>query len=218
MKNKYFLLIGLSLTMLSLTGCSQTKKTVIKPDSETSSQVIHSKRNAGLVVTKNNKTNSNTDSNSEDDNQDQQSSSTVTLTHKQSNDDSTDNDAETTQKIPGKVLGTLVCLLKTPDWFKDGIKGGAMYYAKSTPAIASKDYSVVTSNGDPTGWICFKQVGSQVIVKYVDASHSKSVAEAPVRTEQFAISRLLNDYYVTQDQKDEVNGYANALKPLPDYK
>ena len=98
--------------MLSLTGCSQTKKTVSKPDSETSSQVIHSKRNAGLVVTKNNKTNSNTDSNSEDDNQDQQSSSTVTVTHKQSNDDSTDNDAETTQKIPGNSCPITAGILK----------------------------------------------------------------------------------------------------------
>lgn len=109
-------------------------------------------------------------------------------------------------------LGTLVALYQEPDWFKDGISDGMMWYGNG-----SDDFSYVTANGDPTSWLYFKRNGNDVTIKYVDPKEGQSVAEASTTTKHVTVSGLLRDYYTNQSQKDEVNGYANKLKPESDY-
>lgn len=109
-------------------------------------------------------------------------------------------------------LGTLVALYQEPDWFKDGISDGMMWYGSN-----SNGFSYVTANGDPTSWLYFKQNGNDVTIKYVDPKEGQSVAEASTTTKHVTVSGLLRDYYTNQSQKDEVNGYANKLKPESDY-
>lgn len=60
-------------------------------------------------------------------------------------------------------LGTLVALYQEPDWFKDGISDGMMWYGNG-----SDGFSYVTANGDPTSWLYFKRNGNDVTIKYVD--------------------------------------------------
>ena len=109
-------------------------------------------------------------------------------------------------------LGTLVALYQEPDWFKDGISDGMMWYGSN-----SNGFSYVTANGDPTSWLYFKQNGNDVTIKYVDPKEGQSVAEASTTTKHVTVSGLIRDYYTNQSQKDEVNGYANKLKPESDY-
>ena len=71
----------------------------------------------------------------------------------------------------------------------------------------------LTTDGDPTNYLSFKPDGSNVIIKYVDDNGTTGVANAPVKTESISIQRLVNDYYIPQDQKNEVNGYANRIQP-----
>ena len=108
-------------------------------------------------------------------------------------------------------LGTLVALYQEPDWFKDGISDGMMWYGNG-----SDGFSYVTANGDPTSWLYFKRNGNDVTIKYVDPKEGQSVAEASTTTKHVTVSGLLRDYYTNQSQKDEVNGYANKLKPESD--
>lgn len=109
-------------------------------------------------------------------------------------------------------LGTLVALYQEPDWFKDGISDGMMWYGSG-----SDGFSYVTANGDPTSWLYFKRNGNDVTIKYVDPKEGQSVAEASTTIKHVTVSGLLRDYYMNQSQKDEVNGYANKLKPESDY-
>ena len=116
-------------------------------------------------------------------------------------------------------LGTLICLLKDPDEFKGADNGqpGGLYYGN---VPQGSDYGqqfwgmdFLTTNGDPTSYLYFKPDGPNVIIKYVDDSGTTGVANAPVKTESISIQRLVNDYYISQDQKNEVNGYASRIQP-----
>lgn len=136
-----------------------------------------------------------------------------------SDDDSSDSNDESSDTEDPKLVGVFVGLLKSGDWFKDGIKGGTMYYGSGWDIKGSaKGYDYITANGDPTSYFWYKQNGNDVTVKFVDPGKGQSVAEAPMKTEHYTIDRLKKDYYVTSDQKQEVNGYVKALKPIEDAK
>lgn len=146
---------------------------------------------------------------------DQDSATTASSSNSQSNSLSYD-----ARHLSGQQLGTLICLLKDPDEFKGADNGqpGGLYYG-SVPQ--GSDYGqqfwgmdFLTTNGDPTSYLYFKPDGPNVIIKYVDDDGTTGgVANAPVKTESISIQRLVNDYYISQDQKNEVNGYANRIQP-----
>lgn len=125
--------------------------------------------------------------------------------------DDDDNDEDT------KLIGVFVGLLKSGDWFKDGLKDGHMYYGTDWDYKGPVDgYDYITANGDPTSYFWFKQDGDDITVKFVNPGKGQSVAEAPMKTEHYTVSRLKQDYYVNSGQKQEVNGYVKALKPVED--
>lgn len=128
---------------------------------------------------------------------------------------------DTPLSLTSQQLGTLVGLYKAPDWFKGGLKGGTMWYGNSqnTPDIGSafQGFDYITANGDPTSYLYYKQNGGNVVIKYVDPTNSQGVANAPIRTETIPLKRLINDYYNTPQKKQEVDGYANELKPEADF-
>ena len=146
---------------------------------------------------------------------DQSSATTASSSNSQS--DGLSYDA---RHLSVQQLGTLICLLKDPDEFKGADNGqpGGLYYG-SVPQ--GSDYGqqfwgmdFLTTNGDPTSFTYFKPDGPNVIIKYVDDDGTTGgVANAPIKTESISIQRLVNDYYVTQDQKNEVNSYANRIQP-----
>lgn len=145
---------------------------------------------------------------------DQSSATTASSSNSQS--DGLSYDA---RHLSVQQLGTLICLLKDPDEFKDADNGqpGVLYYG-TVPQ--GSDYgqqfwgmNFLTTNGDPTSYLYFKPDGPNVIIRYVDDDGTTGVANAPVKTESISIQRLVNDYYISQDQKNEVNGYVNRIQP-----
>ncbi len=143
-----------------------------------------------------------------------QQSSSSNKAQEQSSSTSTASESN----LSPQQLGTLVALYQDPDWFKSGISDGFMYYGTedgSGKEVAG--YNFVTENGDPTSYIYFKQNGDDVTIKQVIPEGDEIVAEASLHTKHITVSRLLSDYYVNQSQKDEVNGYADQLKPESQY-
>ena len=150
------------------------------------------------------------------------SQSSVTAQHSSSSNKAQEQSSSTStaseSNLSPQQLGTLVALYQDPDWFKEYLKDGIMYYGTedgSGKEIAG--YNYVTANGDPTSYIYFKQNGDDVTIKQVIPEGDESVAEASLHTKHITVSRLLSDYYVNQSQKDEVNGYADQLKPESQY-
>lgn len=122
------------------------------------------------------------------------------------------------QDLTTQQLGTLVALYKAPDWFKQYIDDGTMYYDENSDYSSEvRGYSCITANGDPTSFIYFKRNGNDVTVKMVEPKGDETVAEASMITHHITVSQLIDDYYTNQSQKDEVNGYANKLKPESEY-
>lgn len=114
-------------------------------------------------------------------------------------------------------LGTLVALLKEPNWFKQYVASGDMCYSDQPEPqdnnLGLGGFDYVTANGDPTSFLYFQQQGNNVVIKYVDMDGADCVADAPIKTESVPLSTLITDYYNTKKKRDEVNGYANKLIP-----
>ncbi|MEY8442215.1 hypothetical protein AALA17_06220 [Lactobacillaceae bacterium 24-114] len=138
---------------------------------------------------------------------------------KRGSSSSSSNSSSNSSKLSTQQLGTLVAIYQMPDWFKDGVSNGDMYYGSYDDSESGQvaGYSYVTANGDPTSWLYFKQNGNDVTIKYVDVKDGETVAEASMTTKHVTVSGLLRDYYTSQSQKDEINGYANKLKPESDF-
>lgn len=125
-------------------------------------------------------------------------------------------------QVDDKTAGVLVALLANPDWFKGAIQDNEMYYGDDIAKYGSGSskgslagYSFLTANGDPTSYLYYKVNGDQVT--YKQWIPGESVAEGHMRTRTISLARLEKDYYVTQDQKNEVDGYASQLQPEEAY-
>ena len=125
-----------------------------------------------------------------------------------------------TAKIDDKTTGVMLALLVEPDWFKEYIGNDFFCYSPAgenpiNDAVA--DYSYLTANGDPTSFLYYKVNGDTVTYKMWEVSDSESVADGHFEIRTVSLSNLEKDYYVTQSQKDEVNGYVSQLRSESDY-
>lgn len=124
------------------------------------------------------------------------------------------NSKDNNSKEDPKLIGVFIGLLKDGDWFKGNLKDGHMYFSDDSGYGKTKGYDCITTGGDPQSYYWFKQNGNDITVKYNDPNHSP--AEGIYKTEHYTVDRLESDYYVNSSQKDEVNGYVDALKSLDD--
>ena len=117
--------------------------------------------------------------------------------------------------VNNETVGVMAALLANPNWFKEGVNSGAMYYGTDDSDMGDgvKGFSYVTSNGDPTSYLFFKQDGNMVTIKQWTAEGADSVADGHYKTINVHLSQLKKDYYVSADQQAEVQGYVNKLKP-----
>ncbi|MBB1110619.1 hypothetical protein H5S11_09200 [Limosilactobacillus sp. pH52_RY] len=122
----------------------------------------------------------------------------------------TAKDGLTTQQ-----LGTLVALLKNSDWFKNGVQSGEMYYGTHYGYGEVADYQYVTTKGDSTSYIWFKRKGNDVTIKMIEPTENQSVAGVSMTTTHTTVTNLINNYYTSEDQQNEVNTYADQLKAEP---
>ena len=125
-----------------------------------------------------------------------------------------------TTKVDDKTAGVMLMLLVEPDYLKQYIGNDYFCYSpagENPISDATADYSYLTANGDPTSFLYYKVDGNTVTYKMWMVSDSRSVADGHFETKTVSLSTLENDYYVTQSQKDEVNGYVSQLKSESDY-
>lgn len=125
-----------------------------------------------------------------------------------------------TAKVDDKTTGVMLALLVEPDWFKEYIGNDFFCYSpagENPISDAVADYSYLTANGDPTSFLYYKVNGDTVTYKMWIPSDSGTVADDHFETKTVSLSNLEKDYYVTQSQKDEVDGYVSQLRSESDY-
>ncbi len=125
-----------------------------------------------------------------------------------------------TAKVDDKTTGVMLALLVEPDWFKEYIGNDFFCHSpagENPISDAVADYSYLTANGDPTSFLYYKVNGDTVTYKMWEVSDSESVADGHFEIRTVSLSNLEKDYYVTQSQKDEVNGYVSQLRSESDY-
>ena len=137
------------------------------------------------------------------------SSATSTSSRSQATSSASSSSQSTKEiTVDDKTVGVFLALLYFPDTFKEYVSQGVMQYGSS-----DNGFSYISTGGDPTGWIYYKVSGDTVTYKHVDTSDSsKPVAEMPMVTETISLSRLEKDYYVSQAQQAEVNGYVKEVQ------
>lgn len=114
----------------------------------------------------------------------------------------------------------MLALLVEPDWFKEYIGNDFFCYSpagENPISDAVADYSYLTANGDPTSFLYYKVNGDTVTYKMWIPSDSGTVADGHFEIRTVSLSNLEKDYYVTQSQKDEVDGYVSQLRSEADY-
>ena len=149
-----------------------------------------------------------------------QSDSQIQKASSSSDSSTTVSSTAKTAKVDDKTTGVMLALLVEPDWFKEYIGNDFFCYSpagKNPISDAIADYSYLTANGDPTSFLYYKVDGDTVTYKMWVSSDSDSVADGHFETKTVSLANLEKDYYVTQSQKDEVNGYVSQLRSETDY-
>lgn len=149
-----------------------------------------------------------------------QSDSQIQKASSSSDSSTTASSTAKTAKVDDKTTGVILALLVEPDWFKEYIGNDFFCYSpagKNPISDAIADYSYLTANGDPTSFLYYKVDGDTVTYKMWVSSDSDSVADGHFETKTVSLANLKKDYYVTQSQKDEVNGYVSQLRSETDY-
>ena len=90
-----------------------------------------------------------------------------------------------------------------------------MYYGTHYGYSKVADYQYVTTQGDLTSYIWFKRKGNDVTIKMIGSTENQNVTGAPMTTTHTTVTNLINNYYTSEDQQDEVNAYADQLKVEP---
>ena len=149
-----------------------------------------------------------------------QSDSQIQRASSSSDSSTTASSTAKTAKVDDKTTGVMLALLVEPDWFKEYIGNDFFCYSpagENPISDAVADYSYLTANGDPTSFLYYKVNGDTVTYKMWIPSDSGTVADGHFKTKTVSLSNLEKDYYVTQSQKDEVNGYVSQLRSESDY-
>ena len=149
-----------------------------------------------------------------------QSDSQIQKASSSSDSSTTVSSTAKTAKVDDKTTGVMLALLVEPDWFKEYSGNDFFCYSpagKNPISDAVADYSYLTANGNPTSFLYYKVDGDTVTYKMWVSSDSDSVADGHFETKTVSLANLEKDYYVTQSQKDEVNGYVSQLRSETDY-
>ncbi|UQS86903.1 hypothetical protein MOO44_08580 [Nicoliella spurrieriana] len=186
-RNLFIGSITLLASSLILVGCGNQNKASSQSSSNTSSSSVSSSSVSSSNSSSTTSSSSNTSS----------SASSATT-----------NNQKAQTKVNSKTAGVLVALLVRPDWFKSEV-GSSLKYSE-TAGGEYKNYGAFYGQGDTSDHLAFQLNGNTVNYEYWDQDSSEPNGGHKI-TGSVALNRLINDYYINQDQKDEVNGYVNKL-------
>lgn len=75
-------------------------------------------------------------------------------------------------------MDVLAALLQDPNWFKEYLNDGYMYYGTNSDySDEVRGYSYVTTNRDPTGYVYFKRNVDNVTIKQWTTEGDESLAD-----------------------------------------
>lgn len=81
---------------------------------------------------------------------------------------------------------------------------------------AKKDNYYLDGHGDDTTIVIFKREGNVLITKHNDLT-GQSVDSSPYITKRIPLSQIVNKYYSTSEEKEEVDDLANRLLTSQQY-
>ena len=144
-----------------------------------------------------------------------QSSSSNKSSSSKQNSSSMVSSSSKVKNVTPQQLGIILTLSQEPEIIQGGTP---LYYengATNNQNGPTQGFNVISTNGDGTANIYYKQQGDQVVVKQMDPNSMPSggcIADEKLKTETFSISQLVNKYYSTPQQQSQVNNEANQLK------
>ncbi|GAA3639011.1 hypothetical protein GCM10022297_16520 [Lactobacillus hamsteri] len=121
-------------------------------------------------------------------------------------------------ELTNRQLGILAARLHSPQFVKDAIQLPKLSHPMPNYSENEQDgFSEILAGGAGAGASLFyKQDGNSLVIKYADVeyaeNHGKAAAEAPIRTKRFNLSDVINKYYSTSQQKEEVDNLADQLR------
>ena len=190
-----------------LAGCGSSKSTSLSASSsESTTQTSTQKRSSTSKKSSSAKSTSSSEA----------SQSTSSISDSSTKTSST----ATPAKVDDKTAGILLLLLVEPNWMKQYIGSDFFCYSPAGENPGGSDtagYSYITANGDPSSFVYYKVDGENVTYKMWVPSASGDVAGGHFETKTVSLTTLENDYYVTQSQKNEVDGYVHQLNRESDY-
>ena len=91
---------------------------------------------------------------------------------------SSSNSNSQSSSVDDKTVDVLAALLQDPNWFKEYLNDGDMYYGTNSDySDEVRGYSYVTTNGDPTGYVYFKRNVDNVTIKQWTTEGDESLAD-----------------------------------------
>lgn len=110
--------------------------------------------------------------------------------------------------LSSQQIGTLALLQENPNWFKEYLQAGTMYYGIATDnSWENSDVygdNFITANGDGSSYYYFTVNGDTITLINFDGQNEQK--------KTLSLNQLIKQYYLTQSQKNEVNGYVSQLK------
>ena len=135
------------LGALTLAGCGNHNKVPQKTTAPKTEQKV--------------KKDTDNESKSESDTQTSDSDSIESSVATASSATTTNKQATNDPQVTPQQRGTMVAFLQNPDWFKEHLQEGGMYYGtdnfKTTAGDEVAGYDFVSANGDPTSYIYYKK-------------------------------------------------------------
>jgi cobalamin biosynthesis Mg chelatase CobN len=164
----------------------------------------HQSKKAKSMKTSASKTQQSTQNNTQSATKTASQSSNAQQTQQKSSASASQGSQYNANTLSGKQIGVLLMLYWSPDWFKDEVTNGSMYYEEAATDEDTTYYLTASGRGDET--LDYRINGDTITYEYLKDSGTA--------TETISLQRLVGDYYNTSDKRSEVNGYVGQIKPV----
>lgn len=147
---------------------------------------------------------------------DSKSSSSITVSSSSDSAESTSSSSESSSTLPTSVtpqqMGIILAMNQEPEVIEEYL-GNALWYGVDNETDGpTNGYNYISTHGDGTANIYWKVEGDNVTFKRMDPNSGTCVADEKLMTKTVPVSQLIQQYYATPEQQEQVNQDANKLK------
>lgn len=119
------------------------------------------------------------------------------------------------KNLTPQQMGIILAMDQEPEVISDYL-GNALWYGVVDNSNGGDDeikgYNYISTHGDGTADIYWKVNGDVVTFKQLDPNSGDCVADEKLMTKTIPVSQLIQKYYSTPQQQNQVNNDANQLK------